>query len=374
MLNGNHGAKADALHAIMRLKAGLSPGSCLEALTVDFSTQDAFISQFVQNRGPNVAVVVGPYGSGKTHFLQLAKQLALKSGYLVTSLGQETGLGILSFPHRHSSVMLKGLRAEAPIGRLLDYAACRIDADPLDFLNVAAIVAPLSEERTRFLSQLETLLTFGPEAGRTVRVLELVSGLSLAGQAGTVRDRTRAYQLLGFWAAYAREVMNSRGLVIIVDELEGLFSTALYSSIRSRRTAYRSLSYYASMGKDVRILLALTPDGWYGLQNDIHSNAQFISDQSSLVLGEDVPSLLRMLRQVRPHELQSLSENQYLELMNKIVRLHAEAREYPVKLDGKIQFPRGMGITPRVFSRSVVSALESIWFDGVLKNSGHLDS
>lgn len=374
MRNGNHGSKTDALQAILRLKAGLSPGSCLEALTVDFSAQEAFVSQFMQNRAPNVAVVVGPYGSGKTHFLRLAKQLALKSGYLVTSLGQETGLGILSFPHRHSSVMLNGLRAEAPIGRLLDHAACQIDTDPFGFLNVATMVAPFTEERARFLSQLETLLRFGPDTGRTVRVLEFVSGLSLAGQAGTVRDRTRAYQLLGFWVAYAREVLNSRGLIIVVDELEGLFSSALYSSIRSRRTAYRSLSYYASMGRDVRILLALTPDGWYGLQNDAHSNAQYMSDLSSLVLGEDVPSLLRMLRQVRPHELQSLTENQYLELMNKIVRLHAEAREYPVKLDGKLQFPRGMGITPRVFSRSVVSALESIWFDGVLNGSGHLDS
>jgi hypothetical protein len=373
MHNGDRDSKSEALHAILRLKAGLSPGSCLEALTVDFAVQNDFISQFVGTRGANVAVVVGPYGSGKTHFVQLAKHLALKSGYLVTSLGQETGLGSLSFPHRHSSVMLKGLRAEAPIGRVLDHAACQIDIDPFEFLNTATRVALPSEERNRFLSQLETLLRVGPDAGRTVRALEFLSGLSLAGQAGTMRDRTKAYQLLGFWLAFSREILNRRGLLIIVDELEGLFSTALYSSIRSRRTAYRSLSYYASMGKDVRILLALTPSGWDGLQNDVRSNAQYMLDQSSFVIGEDVPSLLRMLRQVRPHELKTFSEEQYVELMNKIAGLHAEARECRVKLE-EIRFPKGMGVTPRVFSRSVVSALESIWFDTVWNAPDHLRS
>jgi hypothetical protein len=151
MLNGKEVTKKDALHAIMRLKAGLTPDSCLESLTVDLSVQEAFISQFVQGRSSNIGVVIGSYGSGKTHFLQLTKQLALKSGYLVTSLGQETGLGILSFPHRHSSVLIGGLRAEAPIGRLMDQVACAIDADPKAFLNTAHKVSPHTDGRDRFL-------------------------------------------------------------------------------------------------------------------------------------------------------------------------------------------------------------------------------
>jgi hypothetical protein len=167
--------------------------------------------------------------------------------------------------------------------------------------------------------------------------------------------------------------MQSRGLVIIVDEFEGLFSTALYSSIRSRRTAYRSLAYYASVGKHVRILLALTPDGWNGLQDDIHGNAQYMVEQSSVVDGEDVPGLLRMLRQVRPHELQSMSDRQYRELLDKIVYLHAEARAYLTSGDERIQIPKGVGMTPRVFSRSIVSALEAIWFERVL-NGGALST
>jgi hypothetical protein len=375
MLNGEVASKADALHAIMRLKAGLSPGSCLEALTVDFSAHEAFIQGFIRNRGSNLAVVVGPYGSGKTHFLQLAKRLASKAGYLVTSLGQETGLGILSFPHRHVSVMLSNLRGEKPIGRLIDHAVYQIDSNPKEYLETATAIAPSSEQTNRFLSQLEFLLQLGPEAGRASRVLEFLSGLSLAGQAGTVRDRIRAYDLLRFWIAYARELFNIRGLVIVVDELESLFSTAVYSSIRSRKTAYRSLSYYTSMGLDVRILLALTPDGWYGLQNDVHTNPQYIADQASLVLGEDLPSLVRVLRTVRPHELRRFSEDEYLDLMKRIMFLHSEAREYSVPDDAKIPFPSGMGITPRVFSRSVVSALEAIWFKNFLNGTSvNLDS
>jgi hypothetical protein len=212
------------------------------------------------------------------------------------------------------------------------------------------------------LDQLETLLTIGLDAGRTVHALDYLSGDSLVGQAGTVKDRKRAYQLLGFWLAYSQELMHRRGLVIIVDEFESLFSTALYSSIRSRRTAYRSLAYYASMGHHVRILLALTPDGWNGLQDDIYHNSPYISEQPSALVGEDVAGLLRMLRRVRPHELQSMSDHHYKELQSKIVSLHAKAREYSTTGDEEIQVRRGIGMTPRVFSRSIVSALESTWF------------
>jgi hypothetical protein len=353
--------KKEALHAIMRLKAGLSPDSCIESLTVNLSEQQDFLGQFLQNRSSNVGVVVGPYGSGKTHFLQLTKRLALKAGYLLTSAGQETGLGILSFPHRHSSVMIGGLRGEAPIGRLLDHAASAIDADPRAFLTTARVISPHADGRTRFLDQLEVMLTLGPVAGRTVRVLDFLSGRTLAGQAGTIRDRLKAYELLAFWVAYGQEITNFSGLVIIIDEFESLFSTALYSSIRSRRTAYRSLAYYASMGHHVRILLALTPDGWKGLQDDIHGNAQYMSEQASVLGGEDVPVLLRMLRKVRPHELRSMSDRHYKELQSKIVTLHAEAREYMTTGGEEIQAPRGVGVTPRVFSRSIVSALESTW-------------
>jgi len=120
------------------------------------------------------------------------------------------------------------------------------------------------------------------------------------------------------------------------------------------------------MGKHVRILLALTPDGWNGLQDDLHSNALYMSEYSSLVEGEDVPALLRMLREARPHELQSMSDRQYKELLSKIVGLHAQARAYSSSGNEGLLFPRGVGMTPRVFSRSIVSSLEAMWFERLL--------
>jgi hypothetical protein len=368
MLNSKTSNKKDALHAIMRLKAGLSPDSCIDSLTVNLAEQQAFVRELLQNRTANIGVVIGPYGSGKSHFLQLTKRLALKSGYLVTSIGQETGLGILSFPHRHSTVMIGALRGETPIGRLLDHAALAIEDDPQAFLATARKLSPPVAGRDRFLDQLEWLLVGGSHAGRTVRVLDFLSGHALAGQSGTVANRLRAYELLAFWIAYGQELIDVRGVVIIIDEFESLFSAALYSSIRSRRTAYRSLAYYASMGHNVRVLLALTPDGWNGLQDDLHQNAAYICEQSSSIGGEDIPGLLRKLRQVRPHELRSMSDRHYKELQRKITTLHAEAREYEAIHDEQIEGPRGMGLTPRIFSRSIVSALESNWF----RRLGHL--
>ena len=78
-----------------------------------------------------------------------------------------------------------------------------------------------------------------------------------------------------------------------------------------------------------------------------------------------------MLRQVPPQELQSMSDRQYKALQGKIVTLHAEARDYSTNGDEEIQIPRGVGMTPRVFSRSIVSALESIWFQRFVSGGGH---
>lgn len=52
-----------ALHAILRLKAGLSPSQCLGELTVDLSRHETFLRDFFDSRGKTKGAVVGPYGA-----------------------------------------------------------------------------------------------------------------------------------------------------------------------------------------------------------------------------------------------------------------------------------------------------------------------
>jgi hypothetical protein len=351
-----------ALHAIMRLKAGLSPAACLESLTVDLPRQRAFLGEFLEGKNNNIGAVVGPYGAGKTHFLQLAKNEALRAGYLVACLGQETGLGTLSYPHRHMQLMLNSLQAASPVGHVLDFIASEIETKPQRFLKDVSTVVSNYCEYQALQETLELSFRYGPETQRTVRAIEQLSGAALARQTVSDKTRLKAYQLLGFWLAYGREVLNSRGLVIIVDELEGLFSSALYWSCRSRRIAYRTLAYYSGLGAHVRVLTALTPDGFDRLQDEVRADAAYIAGQPSVLSGEDLSSLLRKVSQLRPHELRTMTNQQYEMLLRNIKGLHAAARGYSKPIDEAIRIPTVGGMTPRVFSRSVVSALEALWF------------
>jgi hypothetical protein len=351
-----------ALHAILRLKAGLSPSQCLDELTVDLSRHEAFLRDFFDSPGRTIAAVVGPYGAGKTHFLQLSKQEALKRGYAVASLEQETGLGSLSFPHRHMQVILRSLRAPVPAGHVMEYATSLLEAEPNRFLEQVRQVAEEKPEFSNIHLDLQMLLQYGPEGLRNMRAAEYLSGALQAGRSGSRNNRASAYQLLGFWIEFLVTIFDCRGLILFIDELEGLFSGAMYWSIRSRRTAYRTLAYYTSLGMRLRMLGAFTPEGWYNLQEDTRDNAGYLTIQSSVVPGEDVPTLLRGIRSIAPHELAVLSERNYLSLGEKLKKLHAAARGYQTAVNGEVKMPYYSGLTPRIFSRSVISALEARWF------------
>ena len=352
-----------ALHAILRLKAGLSPSQRLDELTVDLNRHNSFLRDFLDPSSKAITAVVGPYGAGKTHFLRLAKQEALKKGYAVASLTQETGPGSLSFPHRHMHLVLGSLVAPDPTGSAVEYAANLIEHEPRQFLWQTRDVIKDRPEFQSIENNLEWLMR-GADHGRATRVLEYLSGTLLSGASSSANNRVRAYRLLEFWIEYLVFTVNCKGVVLLIDEMEGLFSGALYWSILSRRTAYRSLGYYASLGRRLRILTAFTPEGWHKLQEDVQTNAASLTAQSSTVFGEDVPSLLRNLRSIRPYELTELTTHQYDELYEKLKKLHAAARGYVPATNGHLRLPSRSGLTPRIFSRSVVSALEARWFAG----------
>lgn len=244
----------------------------------------------------------------------------------------------------------------------MEYATSLLETEPNRFLQQVCQVAEEKPEFSNIHLDLQMLLQYGPEGLRNMRAAEYLSGALQGGRSGSRNNRASAYQLLEFWIDFLAIIFDSRGLVLFIDEMEGLFSGAMYWSIRSRRTAYRTLAYYASLGRKLRMLGAFTPDGWYNLQQDTRDNAGYLTIQSSVVPGEDMPTLLRGIRSITPHELAVLSERNYLSLGEKLKKLHAAARGYQTAVNGELKVPYYSGLTPRIFSRSVISALEARWF------------
>ena len=192
-------------------------------LTVDLSRHETFLRDFFDSPGKAMAAVVGPYGAGKTHFLQLAKQEALKRGHAVASLEQETGLGSLSFPHRHMQVILRSLRAPAPVGHVLEYTTSLLEAEPSRFLEQVRQVAAEKPEFRNVYLDLQMLLQYGPEGLRNMRAAEYLSGALQAGRSGSRNNRASAYQLLEFWIDFLATIFDCRGLMLFIDRWKGYF-------------------------------------------------------------------------------------------------------------------------------------------------------
>jgi hypothetical protein len=358
-----------ALRAILRLKSGLSPLERVEDLTVDVDRHKSYLRSLLDDasaNGRSLGVVLGPYGSGKTHFLQLAKNYAFGQRYAVAQLGLDTGLGSLSHPQRHISTVLVSLSAPPPFGSVLEWLGSFADEDAntttieLYFRGLMGRDAGINEVATNSLF----ILRQTPQQFRSTKLIEYLSGAPLVGCGAYVRARSNAYNLLRFWTKFCTELLDCSGLLFLIDEMESLFSNAVCWTVLSRRTAYRSLAYYACSIKSAALLCTFTPDGWNLLQAEIREKNDFFNNYWSRMEAEDLPRLLRILSKTQPHELSELDNRGYITLCNKLKCLHAEARGYANEgVNGSQLIPRTfIGMTPRIFSKSVISTLEGLWF------------
>jgi hypothetical protein len=131
--------------------------------------------------------------------------------------------------------------APDPTGAALEYVANLIEHEPRQFLDQARDVIKNRPEFEFIFTNLEWLLNSGSDQGHTTRALEYLSGALLSRASSSPNNRVRAYKVLEFWIEYLVFAVNCKGVVLLIDEMEGLFSGALYWSILSRKTAYRSL-------------------------------------------------------------------------------------------------------------------------------------
>ncbi len=355
-------ANIAALSAVLRIKAGLCPNERLEDVTVDFREHAPYLQHFLSSE-TRFGIVLGPYGSGKTHFLRVAKQTALSQGFAVAHLDLDTGLGSLSHPQRHVLNLIRSMSLPAPYGSLLEWLGTSLD----DFASIPRIERWFSELRSDCRLVVDSALWILRQADKTFRaglLLEYLSGALLVGKTSHSSSRLRAYELLGFWTAFCTRILGFKGLVLLIDEFENLFSNALYWNILSRRSAYRTLSFYTESLRATKTLCALTPEGLTLFHAEIRTcPGEFFADVQQ-VAGERVRGFLSLVDKTTAHSLTAFGNEHYRMLYDSLVGLHAEARGYaPGTIRGfPIDRIAGPGSTPRIFAKSVVSALEGDWF------------
>jgi hypothetical protein len=354
-----------ALRTVLRIKAGLSPLGRISELTIDLPRQLAFLKRVYADaaRSGGPALVIGPYGSGKTHFLQLAKEYALKQGFAFAQLSQDTGLASLAHPQRHLSTLIKSLSASSPYGNLLDWLGNAIEIP--EHLNAFSVllhqIRDEQPEQTEIIDVLLAALAL-PKEYRTTALVAFLSGSLLTGKTAHPSTRAEAYRLLRFWLCLCQKMFHCRGLILLIDELENLYTNAVCWNILSRRAAYRTLSFYATGLFPSVMLCTLTPDGHTRLMSEMNYERNFLVNSASHLMVENIEAFIDAIIKTPPYELSPLKPREYAVLGERLTALHAEARGYSGSQ--RFTFPQvSPGMTPRIFSKSVISILESRWFE-----------
>ena len=355
----------EALKAILRLKAGLSPLNRLREITVDFDKHICYLERLNRSCaafGNALGVVTGRYGTGKTHFLLVSKRYAIEEGYSTAHLSQDTGLCSLGHPQRHAMPLLSSLRVPPRNELLLEHLRYCIDDAP-SFRVFCDQLHEIDKENSSVSEIARKALEYSRlhPSMRQSSLYWYLSGARLVSMTATPNARLQAYNLLQFWVTYCTRFLNCRGLMILVDEVEKLFDL----SPISRRAAYRTLAYYAGSVQPCVLVCALTPHAWELLISEIKEESEIVLGYATLLGKENIRHFCSAIQTTNPHEVSRLNRNDYLGLMERLKRLHSQARGYSEDRNGaQLECPPiSPEMTPRIFARSIISSLEASWAD-----------
>ena len=251
-----------ARQAIEALRLGVVPTSHLDTYTVGRDMELVVVMKDLESaaRDGGLRVVLGDYGTGKTHFLEMAELLALESGFLAARATLDSREVVPNKPRRIFHQLARSLRYPA------DPAVEPRGLKPL--LEKGAMDAKIvrqwnSRSHPDYHPYLGPALFYmavvsGIDGGEELkeRLLDWIEGSEVASNVDLERDlrhltgaRTRLYALkdfrtvthlytliLGGIAELARQV-GYRGLAVMVDEAE------FYSVLRGEDRTFADILF-----------------------------------------------------------------------------------------------------------------------------------
>ena len=361
---------AAPLRALVRACQGLPPVESILSMTVGPEAIDKAIDQLFEHTavdGSVFALLVGDYGTGKTHLLLHLAARALADKRPVFRLSLERLDADFGNPQRHlrrmlDGAILPGKARAAPIDRLLSWTRS-------------------PEGLERLLAALEAIEGDGDgdaarAAGRALRRARgskrpgvaldaFLGGTDLVEKTGAPNYRLDAYGRLLLWLELLARVDGCAGPVVLIDEAENLYKIGI--SRAERRTALRSLSFYCG-GALPRacVVMAITPDVLDVLRTESNELLEEVADQSTLLSAEDAAMLRRRLVRLRPIFVPKLEPEHRGILLGRVRATHARARGRRFQ-PGWGGFAEGLlaesGLTPRELVRRAADWLEARWWE-----------
>jgi hypothetical protein len=224
--------------------------------------------------------VKGDYGEGKSHSLALLRERAHRAGFATCQLTADASSSALNHPQRFLPLLLATLELPGASINGFEQLLYRMLMDD-DRVQAVADIVERHLQSNRNLdvysrAALSTLVGYrGSPSDRIderlmwIRVATVfLSGDYIRHRSATPDNRVASYTLLRIAAELAC-AMGACGLVVLVDELESVYTKL--PTARSREGAYRVLSALCASPdlSRLRVALAITPDAWRYFRADI---------------------------------------------------------------------------------------------------------
>ena len=326
----------------------------------------------VGRAGSFFSVLVGEYGSGKTHLMMHLAERAIEDKRPVFWLNLERTNIDLGNPARH-------------LGRFLEHSELPLRGRP----NALALASRWTRSRQAVIALEAQLLEIAGGTGEAaaaarkgLRVAEsgrdvgfalesFLIGADLDARPGDASYRQDAYRRIFLWfELLARQEGHPtsdpqagrwRGPVILIDEAENLYTSGRAPA--SRRTSLRSLSFYCGgVLPGTCVIMAMTPPAFEALKGEARDLLAEAGDMDTTLELEDVTRFRRSLFGLKPQPVQPLTHPERLELCERVRRMHRSVRG-PVELP---DWPERVARAARTHTspRTLIRALESAWWAG----------
>ena len=355
------------LRNLIRISEGLPPTDKVTQMSVGQERLDKTIHRLfevVGRAGSFFSVLVGEYGSGKTHLMMHLAERALEDRRPVFWLNLERTNIDLGNPARHLSRFLE--HSELPLrGRPNALAlASRWTRNPAAVTALEARLIEIGSGEGHAAAAARKAMRVTENARDAGFALEnFLVGADLDNRPGDASYRLDAYRRIFLWFELLARQEEIRGPVILIDEAENLYTSGRPPA--SRRTSLRSLSFYCGGAlPGACVIMAMTPPAFEAMKREARDLLAEADDMDSTLELEDVSRFRRSLHGLKPDPVKPLTTAERRELCERVRRMHRSVRG-PVELvDWSERTERAVKehASPRTLVRALVDELESAWW------------
>jgi hypothetical protein len=361
--------KGNALRTLIRISEGLPPTHAVTSLSVGFDKIEETIDRlFETNEKADDAfsVLVGDYGSGKTHLMLHLQERALEANRPVFWLNLERMNLDLGNPARH-------------LARLLEHSALPTRRHPS--AAERAVQWTRSKQKLSQLRKAMEEIAAGEreEANAAKKVLQIwdhaknperavenyLLALDLEQKGAGAGNRRDAYRRFLLMIALLEKMEGTKGAVLLIDEAENLYTSN--ASWAQRRAALRALAFYTSGAFPASVVvMAMTPTALESMRKEARMLLNEIDEMTSTLEMEEVNRFRANLFKYLPDAVPILTAQQRIELCERVRHLHRSVRG-PTEIHGWEDRAQKLARThrsPRTLIRTTIDELESNWWAG----------